>query len=159
MKGYLFVIKSQAIFIFGKSCATDGGWGVQKIEKTARDCKVQSSRQLPPCILPVQIRGHEQKYQFEGSDFIHRPQCLEQRDFRGQTSSCFDPEDDNELGEHGGCYCREYLHDSSVAGVCASEIAYPILNLQRPEDFELQKIECRGWEGITPWSQSARVLR
>lgn len=83
--------------LWTRSRGTDEGWGVEKIEKSAGVRRVQSLHQPSP----VRNRILEQEHQFEGSDFTHRTQYLEQFGFAslrkpGRTTR----EDDNDLGEH-----------------------------------------------------------
>jgi len=60
-------------------------------------------------------QGIERKHQFEGSDFLHHAQRPEKCDIRGYVRGLNVLNDDNELGEHGGCDSREYLHDHGMA--------------------------------------------
>jgi hypothetical protein len=57
-----------------------GSRGNQEDPSQSLSLKLSSTPVVPP---PEQIWVHEKEHQFEGSDFIHRVQCLKQLGFRG----------------------------------------------------------------------------
>lgn len=95
----------------------DSGRGGEKVEGTFFNRPPYNSFHHQP-LLPQATRTLEQKHQFEGPDFVHPAQCLKQRNFREQCHNGVDPlEDNNELGERGGCDSGECLQDGGIVGI------------------------------------------